>query len=99
MAGDSQSNLIESVHSDVNREGLHCTLVGGLIKGDRYDHMQASTLAVRSIECTHDRECVLLYCCRFGNPLVSGRPMGLVIFPRMQSKTYDAEVKPLVPPS
>ncbi|KAJ7571962.1 hypothetical protein C8J56DRAFT_810142, partial [Mycena floridula] len=33
MAGDDTSNIIEMSHSDVNREGLHCTLVGGLGKG------------------------------------------------------------------
>ena len=32
-AGDSTSNLIESVHADVNREGVRCTLVGGIKKG------------------------------------------------------------------
>ena len=27
-AGNSTSNLIESVHADINREGVRCTLVG-----------------------------------------------------------------------
>ncbi|KAJ7234231.1 hypothetical protein C8J57DRAFT_1249375 [Mycena rebaudengoi] len=36
-AGDANSNLIESVHRDVNREGVHCTLLGGLKKGQSFD--------------------------------------------------------------
>ncbi|KAJ7466610.1 hypothetical protein B0H11DRAFT_1733200 [Mycena galericulata] len=28
QAGEQTSNLIESVHADVNREGVHCTLLG-----------------------------------------------------------------------
>ncbi|KAK7014634.1 hypothetical protein R3P38DRAFT_3205548 [Favolaschia claudopus] len=29
MAGESNTNLIETVHRDVNREGVQCTLLGG----------------------------------------------------------------------
>lgn len=47
-AGDSNSNLIESVHSDANREGVHCTLLGGLSKGRHFDAMKMKTLKVRS---------------------------------------------------
>ncbi|KAJ7800830.1 hypothetical protein B0H14DRAFT_2615859 [Mycena olivaceomarginata] len=43
-AGKSNTNLIETVHSDVNREGVHCTLVGGLLRGQEYDTMQRNTL-------------------------------------------------------
>ncbi|KAJ7787320.1 hypothetical protein B0H13DRAFT_1458903, partial [Mycena leptocephala] len=37
MAGDSNTNLIESAHRDVNCEGVHCTLLGGLQKGQVFD--------------------------------------------------------------
>ncbi|KAF8214712.1 hypothetical protein K438DRAFT_1749805 [Mycena galopus ATCC 62051] len=43
-AGDSNSNLIESVHSDVNREGVRCTLLGGLQKAQRFDALKMKTL-------------------------------------------------------
>ncbi|KAJ7467757.1 hypothetical protein B0H11DRAFT_1732694 [Mycena galericulata] len=43
-AGDSNSNLIESVHRDANREGVHCTLLGGLTKGQSFDAMKMKTL-------------------------------------------------------
>ncbi|KAJ7814019.1 hypothetical protein B0H14DRAFT_2604463 [Mycena olivaceomarginata] len=43
-AGDSNSNLIETVHSDTNREGVHCTLLGGLKKGQQFDAMKMKTL-------------------------------------------------------
>lgn len=45
-AGDANTNLIESVHADVNREGVHCTLVGGLKKGQAFDRMKMKTLEV-----------------------------------------------------
>lgn len=45
-AGDTTSNLIESAHSDVNQEGLHCTLVGGISKGQAFDVMKMKTLRV-----------------------------------------------------
>ncbi|KAJ7867739.1 hypothetical protein B0H14DRAFT_3132843 [Mycena olivaceomarginata] len=43
-AGQSHSNLIESVHADVNREGTHCTLLGGLKKGQAFDALKMKTL-------------------------------------------------------
>ncbi|KAJ6580121.1 hypothetical protein DFH09DRAFT_1029996 [Mycena vulgaris] len=43
-AGDPNSNLIESVHRDVNREGIHCTLLGGLKKGQLFDALKMKTL-------------------------------------------------------
>jgi len=48
-AGDSNSNLIESVHSDVNREGVHCTLLGGLQKAQRFDALKMKTLIVSQV--------------------------------------------------
>ncbi|KAJ7210251.1 hypothetical protein C8J57DRAFT_1257262 [Mycena rebaudengoi] len=43
-AGDSNSNLVESVHSDVNREGVYCTLLGGLQKARRFDALKMKPL-------------------------------------------------------
>ncbi|KAG6818895.1 hypothetical protein H0H93_000513 [Arthromyces matolae] len=40
QTGDSNSNIIEGLHADVNREGTACTLVGGLMKGNHYDTMK-----------------------------------------------------------
>jgi len=45
-AGDSTSNLIESVHADVNREGVRCTLVGGIKKGEAFDMLKMRSLKV-----------------------------------------------------
>lgn len=47
MAGDNTSNIIEVSHSDVNREGTQCSLVGGIEKGRHYDEMKLRTLEVR----------------------------------------------------
>ncbi|KAJ6475966.1 hypothetical protein C8R47DRAFT_1052240 [Mycena vitilis] len=46
-AGEPNTNLIETVHRDVNREGVHCTLVGGVLRGQDYDELQRSALMVR----------------------------------------------------
>lgn len=50
-AGDSTSNLIESVHADVNREGVRCTLLGGVKKGEAFDTMKMRTLKVWHWHC------------------------------------------------
>ncbi|KAG6847262.1 hypothetical protein H0H93_009227, partial [Arthromyces matolae] len=44
-AGESNSNLIESVHADVNREGINCSLLAGIEKGRAFDAMKMKTLA------------------------------------------------------
>ncbi|KAJ7574202.1 hypothetical protein C8J56DRAFT_1065197 [Mycena floridula] len=43
-AGDSMSNLIESVHFDANTEGKGCSLIGGIEKGHVLDSLKLSTL-------------------------------------------------------
>ncbi|KAJ7848159.1 hypothetical protein B0H14DRAFT_2583179 [Mycena olivaceomarginata] len=43
-AGDPHTNLIETVHRDTNREGVHCTLVGGVLLRQDYDELQWATL-------------------------------------------------------
>ena len=43
-AGEANTNLIESVHADANREGVCCTLVGGIKKGQAFDTMKMKTL-------------------------------------------------------
>ncbi|KAF8154587.1 hypothetical protein B0H34DRAFT_676340 [Crassisporium funariophilum] len=43
-AGDLTSNLIESVHADVNREGVGCTLIGVVKKGQAFDVMKMEGL-------------------------------------------------------
>lgn len=42
--GDSNSNVVESLHADVNSEGLHCSLVCGLKKGLRFDMMKLQSI-------------------------------------------------------
>ncbi|KAJ7619759.1 hypothetical protein B0H17DRAFT_1152123 [Mycena rosella] len=43
-AGEAHSNLTETVHRDVNREGVHCTLLGVLLKGQQFDALKMRTL-------------------------------------------------------
>lgn len=45
-AGDSNSNVVEIVHQDVNREGLHCTLLGAHTKAQSFDTVKMNTLRV-----------------------------------------------------
>ncbi|KAG6818704.1 hypothetical protein H0H93_002634 [Arthromyces matolae] len=47
--GDSNSNIIEGLHADVNREGISCSLLGGVCKGRRYDLFKLKTLKVHNI--------------------------------------------------
>ncbi|KAJ7596417.1 hypothetical protein C8J56DRAFT_1040671 [Mycena floridula] len=44
QAGDSTSNVIESVHYNVNIDGKGCTLLGGIEKGQSFDFMRLNTL-------------------------------------------------------
>ncbi|KAJ7800666.1 hypothetical protein B0H14DRAFT_3490470 [Mycena olivaceomarginata] len=46
QAGEPNTNLVETVHRDTNRDGVHCTLVGGLLRRQDYDEMQRATLAM-----------------------------------------------------
>jgi hypothetical protein len=47
--GDSTSNVIESLHYDVNCEGLQCSLVGGVHKGHHFDNLKLKTLTVSTL--------------------------------------------------
>jgi len=65
MATPSNSNLIESAHSDVNREGTGLTLLGAVVTARRHDrrrieeqHMHES-LGIRSNNRFIDDECRL----------------------------------------
>ena len=44
--GDSTSNIIESLHSDVNSESITCNLVGRLRKGHHFDNLKLKTLTI-----------------------------------------------------
>lgn len=44
--GDTTSNIIEELHQDVNREGLSCTLVGGVKRGLHFDTLKQKTIKV-----------------------------------------------------
>ncbi|TDL21177.1 hypothetical protein BD410DRAFT_724512 [Rickenella mellea] len=37
LAGDSNTNITEAAHADVNREGTGCTLLGAVMKGREFD--------------------------------------------------------------
>ncbi|KAF7327180.1 hypothetical protein MKEN_00295100 [Mycena kentingensis (nom. inval.)] len=42
--GDNTTNNIEALHADVNREGVSCTLVGGVKKSEHLDMLKLKTL-------------------------------------------------------
>jgi hypothetical protein len=46
QSGESNTNLIETVHADVNREGTECTLVGGVTKGRFFDSLKHKSILV-----------------------------------------------------
>ena len=50
QAGDSSSNIVESVHANVNADGVSCTLVGGLRKGQYFDAVRMEALMVGSYD-------------------------------------------------
>jgi len=45
-AGDRHTNIIETLHADVNREGKNSTLVGGVVKGRRLHVTKLGTLDI-----------------------------------------------------
>lgn len=53
-AGEPTSNLVEIVHADINREGVACTLVGGVLKGQRFDVYKLKSLQVSVIISSYD---------------------------------------------
>ncbi|KAH6890214.1 hypothetical protein BKA70DRAFT_1442199 [Coprinopsis sp. MPI-PUGE-AT-0042] len=42
--GEDTTNLIESLHFDVNQEGVGCSLIGGVLKGYRFDILKEKML-------------------------------------------------------
>ncbi|KAF9029442.1 hypothetical protein BDZ89DRAFT_1249203 [Hymenopellis radicata] len=49
MAGPRHTNNVEIAHFDVNEEGRRCTLLSGLEKSRRYDHMKLLTLEIHDV--------------------------------------------------
>jgi hypothetical protein len=54
-AGEANTNLIESVHANVNREGVQCSLVGGIKKGQAFDALKMKTIEVELPICSRLR--------------------------------------------
>ncbi len=46
-AGNASTNLAEGLQADVNREGIHCLLVGGIHHGYHFDIMRFKAQQVR----------------------------------------------------
>ncbi|TDL13991.1 hypothetical protein BD410DRAFT_684726, partial [Rickenella mellea] len=44
QVGESTSNLIETAHADINREGTSCTLLGGVKRGEFFDILKLRSL-------------------------------------------------------
>lgn len=66
QVGDRTTNIIESVHYDVNQEGISCTLVGGLKKGEDFDRFKLTTLKVGTLL---RFICAVSYNCDYLTPL------------------------------
>lgn len=47
QVADTTSNIIESLHFEANTEGISCTLVGGVQRGQHLDLLKERTLSVR----------------------------------------------------
>ncbi|PBK69410.1 hypothetical protein ARMSODRAFT_1018827 [Armillaria solidipes] len=45
-AGNSHTNLAEGLHADVNREGIQCSLVGGIRRAQHFDMMRLKSQQV-----------------------------------------------------
>lgn len=52
-AADSTSNVIEALHSDVNREGVNYSLVAGYIRGREFDYRKDRSHQVYFSNCRH----------------------------------------------
>ncbi|KAF9059684.1 hypothetical protein BDP27DRAFT_1497038 [Rhodocollybia butyracea] len=51
-----ESNIVETVHADVNLEGTQCTLIGAVEKGRHYDILKQSSLKVNFSPITYVTE-------------------------------------------
>jgi hypothetical protein len=92
MAGDSTTNLIESVHRDTNREGIHCTLLGGLQKGQAFDSWKIRTLEVTKFCLLDDLLGSIPIRCMKPTVFVLHMPQGT--YQKMPLPIYDVEVCP-----
>ncbi|KIJ33839.1 hypothetical protein M422DRAFT_182788 [Sphaerobolus stellatus SS14] len=45
QAGDRHTNLIETLHADINREGKFCTALSALIKSERFDLLKLKAMS------------------------------------------------------
>jgi len=46
QVGDSTTNVIKTLHSDANNEGIGCSLLGGVIKGRSFDNLKLKSIQV-----------------------------------------------------
>lgn len=92
-AGEANSNLIESVHADVNREGVSCTLVGGVKKGRVFDSTKMKTLRVSTLYLIIATNIISdLFISRHLNSPEFVPPTSLDIFPKMQKRVSSVNV-------
>lgn len=85
QVGDATSNIIESLHSESNTEGISCTLVGGVQRGQHVDLLKEKTLTVSIVilwRCGNYLYCVF----RYGSRLVSARRTLVAIYLKTQSE-------------
>jgi len=46
QARDLTTDIIETLHADINSEGTSCSLVGGVKRGQHFDKMKLQSLCV-----------------------------------------------------
>jgi hypothetical protein len=91
QSADRSSNISESLHFDVNLEGIRCTLVGGIKKGHHYDALKWSSLKV----CVHQARwyrIILFILFRFKTKLESAHRTSGAIFRKIQNEILSAKV-------
>jgi hypothetical protein len=85
-AGEANSNLIESVHEDAQREGIHCTLLGGVEKGRFLDALKEKTLKVGETLAIYIDVYLNLHDDRYLKIQESAPPINLATHQKMPSK-------------
>ena len=89
QVGDSTSNVIESLHADVNREGKYCTLLGGVKKGQWYDSLKMQMLKVINASISYaNSNCLIDHGTHGDTSLIPAWPHVCEFHPKPQMKMY-----------
>lgn len=90
QVGDSTSNVIETLHSDVNQEGVGCSLLGGVVRARSFDILKLKSIQVCGISVFLPHLFNLNF--RYTNRLVSSRHSIAVIGPKRRYELCNVNV-------